>query len=109
MKRRLSLRLSSQRGVFTLIASIVLIVLVGLALRSAFNMAASGVTDSYVMTNGVNALYVAESGLERAIRRFTTGAATCSNLGETQTLTSGETFTITTSTTGFNGSALAKN
>lgn len=64
-----------QRGIVSIIAAVALLVMVGLALRIGLGMSASGVIDSAVQNDSVEALFLAESAVERGARLFAAGGA----------------------------------
>ena len=59
-----------QRGAVTLLGAVFLITVVAALLAAAQRMAGSGVIDSALLRDGIQALFVAESGLERAAWRL---------------------------------------
>lgn len=65
----------AQRGAATAILALLLLTMVGFALAVALRMAASDITDTGLHDDAVEALFLAESGLERAARRFADGTA----------------------------------
>lgn len=68
-------RLPRQRGAATLIAAVLLLSVVMIALLLGLQNATTDITDTSLQSDGVEALFIAESGLENAIRRFDTGTA----------------------------------
>lgn len=70
----------AQRGVVALMAVLFLLFMLGVVLMLAHQMAATDVHDSGVQNRSVEAVFLAESGLERARRRFFDGTA-CTALG----------------------------
>lgn len=64
-----------QRGFVSIIAAVALLVMVGLALRIGLSMSGSGVIDSAVQNDSVEALFLAESAVERGARLFAAGGA----------------------------------
>lgn len=64
-----------QRGIVSIIAAVALLVMVGLALRIGLGMSGSGVIDSAVQNDSVEALFLAESAVERGARLFAAGGA----------------------------------
>lgn len=71
-----------QRGFATLMSVLVLLVVVGLSLTVALQMGASSVADSAAQSDHIEALFLAESGLERAVRRLSAGACDGATLVE---------------------------
>lgn len=69
-----------QRGVATLIAVLLLLLVVGATLVIALQMAGTDVSDSAVQNQSVDALFLAESGLERGAYNYA-ASGTCSNAG----------------------------
>jgi hypothetical protein len=65
------------QGVATLLAVMLLIVVAAFGLVLALAQSASNQTDATLQDDSVAALFLAESGLERAIRRLVSGAAAC--------------------------------
>ncbi len=66
---------ADERGAATVMVALFLLVMVTFALLVALTMGASDITDSAVHDDAVEALFLAESGLERAARRFADGTA----------------------------------
>ncbi len=66
---------SRQRGIVSIIAALALLVMVGLALRIGLSMSGSSVIDSAAQNDSVEALFLAESAVERASRLFAAGGA----------------------------------
>lgn len=71
----LGMRVKRQRGAATLIAAVLLLSVVMIALLLGLLNATTDITDTSLQSDGVEALFIAESGLENAIRRFDTGTA----------------------------------
>lgn len=84
--------LRAQRGVAALMAVLFLIFMLGVVLLLAHQMAATDVYDSGAQNNSVEALFLAETGVERATSRFATVA--CNALGEAAILHGRGQFTI---------------
>ena len=63
------------RGVATVTLVLLLLVVITFALALAQKMAGSDITDSAGQDDAVDALFLAESGLERAAKRFADGSA----------------------------------
>ena len=75
--------LRRQHGAVTLMGALFLIVVIIVLLNVTQRMAASQIMDSAMQNDAVEALFIAESGLERAAWRVSTGS-TCTTLaGET--------------------------
>ena len=64
---------SRERGAATVILALFLLVMVAFALLVALNMGASDITDSAAHNDATEALFLAESGIERAAKRFADG------------------------------------
>jgi len=83
-----------QRGVVTVAGAVFLIVVVLLMLLVALRMAASDMTDSALQNDGIDALFLAESGLQRAAYRYGAGTA-CTSLAPDGPVSFGRgTFTV---------------
>lgn len=67
---------SRARGFATLMAVLVLLIVVGLSLTVALQMGASSVSDSAAQSDHIEALFLAESGLERTAQQYT-GSTAC--------------------------------
>ena len=80
----------------TLIAAAVLIVTVALMAQLALDMSATDATDTGMTQSGIDALFVAESGLERAAYRLANDplAACDGTLAETVTIDTRRTVTV---------------
>jgi hypothetical protein len=78
MTARLANR-SSQRGAGMLMATVFLLVIVALFGLVGLRMAGTDITDTAVQNDSVEALFLAESGLERATQRLAAGT-TCAAL-----------------------------
>ena len=63
------------RGMATVTLVLLLLVVITFALALAQKMAGSDITDSAGQNDAVDALFLAESGLERAAKRFADGSA----------------------------------
>lgn len=83
----------AQRGAATAMVALFLLVMVAFALLVALTMGASDITDSAAHDDAVEALFLAESGLERASKRFADGTR-CVNLAEPAIAFGRGTFTI---------------
>lgn len=70
-----------QRGFAVLMAAIILVVIIMVVLSIGLNMSATGVYDSGAQNNSVEALFLAESGIERASRRYRDNGALCAANG----------------------------
>jgi hypothetical protein len=80
--RRLPLQLRKQRGAAALITVLFLLIVVAFAVLVSLTMSGSDVSDSTSQHNSIQALFLAESGVERAAALITTGgAAACSATG----------------------------
>lgn len=98
----------SQRGVVALMAVLFLLFMLGVVLLLAHQMAATDVYDSAAQNNSVEALLLAETGVERATARFATVA--CNALGEAAIPYGRGQFTISNGlSTDFAGAALPAN
>jgi hypothetical protein len=65
-----------QQGAVTLIGALFLIVVIIVLLGAVQRMAATGITDSELQNDAVEALFLAETGIERAAWRYA-NASTC--------------------------------
>ncbi len=74
-------RLAFQRGVAALMAVLFLLFMLGVVLVIAHQMAATDVHDSGAHNLSVEALFLAESGIERASRRYRDNGALCAANG----------------------------
>jgi len=74
-------RLAPQRGVAALMAVLFLLFMLGVVLVIAHQMAATDVHDSGAHNLSVEALFLAESGIERASRRYRDNGALCAANG----------------------------
>lgn len=88
---------SRERGAATVLLALFLLVMVAFALLIALNMGASDITDSAVHDDATEALFLAESGLERASKRFANGTS-CADLAEPAIPFGRGTFTIQAAT-----------
>lgn len=70
---------SRERGAATVILALFLLVMAAFALLVALNMGASDITDSAAHNDATEALFLAESGIERAAKRFADGTPCTSN------------------------------
>lgn len=99
---------TKQRGVAALMAVLFLLFMLGVVLLLAHQMAATDVYDSGAQNNSVEALFLAETGVERATSRFATVA--CNALGEAAIAHGRGQFTISNGlSTDFSGAALPAN
>lgn len=71
---------AAQHGAGLLLAVVFLLVVISLFGGIALRMAGTDITDTAVQNDSVEALFMAESGLERAAQRLAAGA-TCDNAG----------------------------
>jgi hypothetical protein len=94
-----------QRGAASAIIVIVLFLITSAALLSRIETTASIMNDAVTASMRLQALYLAESGLERASRRFGAGGVACGSLAESDiALSNVGTFSISAgSTLGFDG------
>lgn len=94
-----------QRGAASAIIVIVLFLITSAALLSRVEMTASMMNDTVTASMRLQALYLAESGLERASRRFAAGGIACGALAESNIpLSNVGTFSISAgSTLNFDG------
>lgn len=104
-----------ERGAALLIAVLFIITVAAFAAMVAARRSVTEIQGSEALADNIEALYLAESGVEHALKRFATGAAACgAGLGQTLTSlttlglgTTGRTITIGTGlTTDFSGAAL---
>ena len=88
-----------QRGAGTLMATVFLLLIVALLGGIGLRLASTDITDTAVQNDGVEALFLAESGLERAMQRLAAGTL-CTALAPdaAQTLGRGD-FQIRSSST----------
>lgn len=94
---RWAITASRERGAATVLLALFLLVMVAFALLIALNMGASDITDSAVHDDATEALFLAESGLERASKRFANGTP-CADLAEPAIPFGRGTFTIQAAT-----------
>ncbi len=73
MTVQLGIRVRRQRGAATLIAAVLLLSVVMVALSLGLLNANTDITDTALQGDGIEALFIAESGLENAIWRFDNG------------------------------------
>lgn len=66
---------ATQRGAVTVILMVFLLLIVGAALSVVVKLSGSGATDATAQEDSITALWLAESGMERASKRFADGAA----------------------------------
>ncbi|MHB8410250.1 MAG: hypothetical protein ACYDHY_19635 [Acidiferrobacterales bacterium] len=71
-------RISSERGFATLLAVLFLLIVIGFAVLVATRMSGSDVTDTSLAQQSTSALFLAESGIERAAALFVSGTP-CGN------------------------------
>lgn len=100
-----------QRGVVAVIMAVVMVTIVALVASTAVRMSATGVYDTTAQHDAVEALFLAESALQRASRRFNATPTTlCNNAnldaGVWFTLGRGRFQVVNTFTTNFTGGAL---
>lgn len=72
---------SRERGAATAMLALFLLIMTAFALLVALSMGASDITDSAAQDDAAEALFLAESGLERASKRFADGTP-CADLAE---------------------------
>ena len=89
-----------QRGAVTLMGALFLIVVIIVLLNVTQRMAASEIIDSALQNDAVEVLFIAESGLERAAWRYSTGSACAALAGETGNTGRGSFQVISTATVG---------
>lgn len=82
--------ISRQRG-FLLVTAVVLIIIVSLILTVMVFLGATGTDSSVVHSQSGQALFAAESGMERALRGFSKEGTACANLTYNSTLSAGAT------------------
>jgi hypothetical protein len=97
-----------QRGAALLIAVLIIFSIAVFGAVIASSMSASDITDTAAQGGSIEAHFAAETGIERALKQFASGAAACGSLdsGGPITVVSGRSFTTTDFTTGFDGAAL---
>lgn len=76
-----------QRGFVAVMMVVLLMLLVLGIVKSTMTIQGSTVVDAENSAEMVNALFLAESGMERATQRYTSVGTACNALGETRTLT----------------------
>jgi hypothetical protein len=74
----------------TLISALILIVIVIALLGTVQRMAASDISDTALHTDGIEALFLAETGLERAAWRYAGGTPCAGLAGDTDTVGRGD-------------------
>lgn len=94
-----------QQGSATIIGIMLLVVVIVYMLQTTLNISDSSIESTRLQESGIDALYLAESGLERAARRFSDNTALCAanGLGEANVelvVGSGRQFTIISDATG---------
>ncbi len=77
-----------------------LIIVIIVLLNTVQRMAASGITDTALQNDAVEALFIAESGLERAAWRYSTGSTCAALAGETGNTGRGSFQVISTAAVG---------
>ena len=87
----------SQRGAVTLVGAIFLIVSVATFLAALQRGGSSGITDSVLRSDGVQALFIAESGLEVAAWRYSSGQTCAVLAGQSGNIGTGR-YTVVSST-----------
>lgn len=94
-----------QRGVALLVAVMLLLAVAAIGAIVAGSLSSSEVTDSHYQGASVEALFAAETGVERALKRFSSGNAACGALGDGAiAVTAGRTFsTVAKGSTDFDG------
>ena len=96
-----------QRGAALLITVMLVIAIAAFGAIVAGSISSSDITDSHYQGAAVEALYAAESGMERAMREYGSGVTACNALTGTRTLATGRTFTLSNGlATDFSGDAL---
>lgn len=99
----------AQRGIGLLITVSLILVVAAFAVLTAATFSGSSIRDTAAYGESTEALYLAETGLERAIKRFVTGTACGAGLleGPIALTTAGKTYEITkAASTDFSGAAL---
>ncbi len=91
---------SRQHGAVTLMGALFLIIVIIVLLNTVQRMAASGITDTALQNDAVEALFIAESGLERAAWRYSTGSTCAALAGETGNTGRGSFQVISTAAVG---------
>ena len=96
-----------QRGAATILAVVFLVISVSLMVLAALNMAGSDITDTAMTSDAIEALFIAESGIEHAAHAFASGTA-CLDLAPVGPVAFGRgQFQVTDAgTTDFLGAAL---
>jgi hypothetical protein len=92
-----------QRGAASVGIAVLIILLMGAAVSTALSLSGSVARDAVSAEQQVQALFLAESGLERATYRFGLGAVACASLGETGSIGTGTFATSNGSNTLFDG------
>lgn len=87
-------RLHRQRGAATLLAAVFLVISVSLMVVVVLNMAGSDISDTAMQSDAVEALFIAESGVEQASWLYANGTACVALIGTTNSVGRGD-FTIT--------------
>ncbi|HDN69234.1 MAG TPA: hypothetical protein ENG26_01495 [Gammaproteobacteria bacterium] len=75
-----------QHGAVTLVGALFLIMAITILLGAVQRMAATDITDTALHNDAVEALFIAESGLERAGWRYATGSSCAALAGETDNI-----------------------
>ncbi len=83
-----------QRGAVTLIGALFILITLALMIQVLHRMAGSDILDTAVQNDSVEALFVAETGIEHASFLYAGGTA-CTGLGGVNAATGGGSFTIT--------------
>ncbi|HEX9628042.1 MAG TPA: hypothetical protein VGA00_13970 [Acidiferrobacterales bacterium] len=81
--RRAPTPLRHQRGIATVLVAIVLLLLVSTGLLTALSLSGSSIVGAAVQNDAIEALFLAESAVERAARRYANGTACDASLAET--------------------------
>ncbi len=89
-----------QRGAVTLIGALFLIVVVVGLLGIVQRMAASDISDTGLHNDGIEALFLAEAGLERAAGRYAGGIPCAGLAGDTDTVGRGDFLVVSSSMIG---------
>lgn len=83
-----------QRGAASVGIAILMILLMGAAVSTALSLSGSVARDAASADQQVQALFIAETGMERAAQRFVAGGLACGALGETISMGAAGSFTI---------------
>jgi hypothetical protein len=100
-----------QRGAALLIIVMLIIAVAAIAVTVAGSMAGGDISDSAVQGKSVDALYTAESGIERALKQFSSGTACAAlgTVGDIPVFTSRIFNTTAKGSTDFDGATLLPN